>query len=77
VTRPLDRAFIRAPSGLPILAPEIVLLYKSSSLEPDNWADFRAILSALDPARRAWLRAALARQAVPHPWLAELDAPST
>ncbi len=33
VTRPLDRAFIRAPSGLPILAPEIVLLYKSSSLD--------------------------------------------
>jgi hypothetical protein len=74
VTCPLDRAFIRAPNGLPILAPEIVLLYKSSRLEPDNWADFRAALPALGAARRAWLEAALARTTAGHPWLAEATA---
>jgi hypothetical protein len=74
VTCPLDQAFVRAASGLPILAPEIVLLYKSSSLEPDNWADFRAALPALSPARRAWLEVALARTAPSHPWLAEATA---
>ena len=62
ITSPLERAFIQAPSGLPILAPEIALLYKSSSLDPDNWADFRVALPTLSPSRRTWLRAALAHQ---------------
>lgn len=72
VNLPMERSFIRAPSGLPILAPQIVLLYKSSSLEPANWADLRAALPALGPSRRAWLRAALSRQDTAHPWLAEI-----
>ena len=76
VARSLDEAFIRAPGGLPILAPGIALLYKSSSLEPDNWSDFRAALPSLDAARRAWLGAALARQSSDHPWLAELEVPA-
>ena len=76
VMRRLDAAFIRAPNGVPILAPEIALLYKSSSLEPDNWSDFRAALPSLDAARRAWLGAALARQSSDHPWLAELEVPA-
>ena len=76
VTRSLDEAFIRAPGGLPILAPEIALLYKSSSLEPDNWADLRAVLPSLRSSRRTWLGAALAQQNPRHPWLAELDAPA-
>ena len=76
VMRRLDAAFIRAPNGVPILAPEIALLYKSSSLEPDNWSDFRAALPSLDAARRAWLGAALARQSSDHPWLAELEGPA-
>jgi hypothetical protein len=75
VSLPVDRAFIRAPSGLPILAPEVALLYKSSSLDADNWADFRAALPALSTARRDWLRAALARFSAAHPWLVDLDAP--
>ena len=75
ITSPLERAFIRAPGGIPILAPEIVLLYKSGNLDADNWSDFRAILPALDAGRRAWLRAALARQSPAHAWLAELGTP--
>jgi hypothetical protein len=77
VKRPLEQAFIQAPGGIPILAPEIVLLYKSSSLDPDNHADFQAALPALSPERRAWLRAALTRQDAAHPWLAELDMSGT
>jgi hypothetical protein len=73
ISRPLPEALIVAPSGLPILAPEIALLYKSSSLDADNWSDFRAALPALDADRRGWLGAALASQDAAHPWLAELD----
>jgi hypothetical protein len=76
VTRALDDAFVWAPDGLPILAPEIVLLYKSSSLEPDNWSDFRSVLPALSTSRRAWLQASLARHDPGHPWLRELDTPT-
>jgi hypothetical protein len=52
-----------------------VLLYKSGNLDADNSSDFWAILPALDAGRRAWLRAALARQSPAHAWLAELDTP--
>jgi hypothetical protein len=73
ISLPLAQAFIPAPRGLPILAPEIALLYKSSSLDDNNWSDFRAALPALDADRSGWLRAALASQDSAHPWLAELD----
>ncbi len=70
---PLEQAFIRAPSGLPILAPEIVLLYKSSSLDANNWSDFKAARHCLNPAQRIWLRLALLHMDEAHPWLVELD----
>ncbi len=73
ITLPLTRAFLRAPGGLPILAPELALLYKSSSLDADNWSDFRAALPALSPESRDWLGAALARTSPGHPWLPELE----
>jgi hypothetical protein len=76
IGHPLKQAFILAPDGLPILAPEIALLYESSSLDADTWSDLRAALPALDTDRQAWLRAALARQDSAHPWLAALDAPT-
>jgi hypothetical protein len=76
ITRPLSAAILRAPSGLPILAPELALLYKSSSLDADNWSDFRSALPVLSPERRGWLGAALARTSPGHPWLADLGAPA-
>jgi hypothetical protein len=72
ITRSLDAAIVRATSGLPILAPEIALLYKSNALDEANRSDFRAALPALGPDRRDWLGAALARLSPAHPWLDEL-----
>jgi hypothetical protein len=72
ITLALDRALLRA-SGLPVLAPEIALLYKSanSTLE-ENAADFRSALPALDAERRAWLKAGLERLSLGHPWIVDL-----
>lgn len=73
LTLPLDRAFTTSARGLPILAPEIALLYKAGMHEePGNAADFRSALPALDAVSRAWLREGIARLHPGHPWLQAL-----
>ena len=75
ITLGIDQAFISAPIGLPILAPELALLYKSGHPdEPENAADLGSVLPALNEARRAWLRAAIFKLDPSHPWLAHIRA---
>ena len=71
VTLPRARMSFVSPSGLPALAPEVVLLYKSNS--PDEYAeDFRHAAAALPEESRAWLKGALTKDAARHPWADEL-----
>jgi hypothetical protein len=72
VRLPLARALRQGPAGLTVLAPEIVLLYKSRSPRRADEHDFRAALPLLDAEARAWLRAALLRAGPSHPWAADL-----
>lgn len=72
VRLPLVRALKRGPAGLTVLAPEIVLLYKSKAPRPADELDFRAARPLLDAEARAWLRAALLRAGPAHPWAAAL-----
>lgn len=60
-----------SPAGLPVLAPEIVLLYKSSSPE-EYGEDFRNVAPALSAETRAWLRRALDPVSPGHAWAGEL-----
>ncbi len=53
----------------PVLAPEIVLLYKAKSPAAKDEADFRASYPALDEPRRRWLLAALELCHPANPWL--------
>lgn len=70
ITLPLSRMSLRTAVGLPILAPEIVLLYNANHpAHEGNAADFLSALSALDSERRAWLQTALARLDQEHVWL--------
>jgi hypothetical protein len=70
---PLDRTILRTRSGLPVLAPEIVLLYKSAHPDiEENAADFRTAVAVLGSEQRAWLRAALGRMRPDHAWRFEL-----
>ncbi len=57
VRRELDRAIL-VRNGIPFLAPEIVLLYKSKVPRPTDEADFRVALPALTTEQRDWLRLA-------------------
>jgi hypothetical protein len=60
-----------SPRGLPVLAPEVVLLYKSNSPE-EYGEDFRNAAPALSVEARAWLRGALEKVSPGHRWAGEL-----
>lgn len=70
VRLPLARAVRESALGVRMLAPEIVLLYKSKAPRPADEHDFRVAQPLLDVEARAWLRAALLRAAPGHPWAA-------
>jgi hypothetical protein len=59
-------------SGLPYLAPEVQLLYKSRWLRPRDQSDFEMIASCLDASARDWLLAALERCEPGHTWISAL-----
>lgn len=61
-------------NGLPYLAPEIVLLYKSKYLSEDNQADFELVTAKLNPEQREWLKEALTNEyGSDHPWVQALS----
>src|SRR5207249_508141 len=72
IARPLSLACLRTESGIPYLAPEIALLYKSSAGRDEDEADFEVVCGALDGERRNWLRRALEVYAPGHRWLDRL-----
>jgi hypothetical protein len=60
--------------GLPYLAPEIALLYKSAHVEEvNNQSDFDHALPRLTTEQRAWLRHGLCVLYERHPWLDRLS----
>ena len=66
----MDRAVLFS-DGIPYLAPELILLYKSTDIERDGYQqDFELAYWKMDAAQKAWLRKAL-RQEYPegHQWL--------
>lgn len=66
----LNEVFLPSPSGFPILAPEVVLLYKSNHpLDTGNCLDFQSALPMLNTQRRQWLIQALYKISPGHEWL--------
>ncbi len=82
VTLPLSRAIRRDDaSGVPYLAPEAVLLFKSRSSaggqerpvpRPKDDDDFAKVLPRLNDGQRAWLIEALRLVHGEHPWIERL-----
>lgn len=60
---------------LPVLAPEIQLLYKSKAPRAKDEQDLNSVLPALDSEQRDWLEQALATVTPDHPWLRRLGTP--
>jgi hypothetical protein len=69
VRRPIEKAIRRGREGIPVLAVEIVLLYKSKNPRPQDELDFRVAREMLDDESRGWLIDALRTTAPAHPWL--------
>jgi len=71
VRLPLRRA-IQYRDGVPYLAPEIALLYKSNDLSPKNHGDLDAALGLMSGEQIRWLRSAIALGSPRHAWLGRL-----
>jgi hypothetical protein len=72
IRKPLAEITLRSPDGVPYLAPEIVLLFKSRGGRPKDNADFDDVAPLLDPDRRRWLLDRIAPRYSDHPWLPTL-----
>ncbi len=76
ITHDISSVMLPSSLGLKILAPEIVLLFKSRSSGGDarskDHQDFARALRYLPAKSREWLKLALQKTSPEHAWLAEL-----
>jgi GrpB-like predicted nucleotidyltransferase (UPF0157 family) len=76
VLRSREKMSLRSDSGIPFLAPELVLLFKSKNTSnharSKDQSDFEKTFLHLEPERRAWLCWALIAISPDHPWIREL-----
>jgi hypothetical protein len=72
VSLPLAVAITTSPKGVPHLAPEVVILYKSKRRTPKDEADLTRLLPTLSPEARSWLADAVALADPANPWLSRL-----
>jgi hypothetical protein len=64
-SRSWDQAVLRSTEGIPNLAPEYQLLFKSKNVRPKDKLDAEEVISELDPDRQMRLRQGLPEN---HPW---------
>lgn len=65
IRRPWDRALLSTAGGVPYLAPELQLLFKSANVRPKDELDASTVIPVLESERRSWLAAQLPAE---HPW---------
>ena len=70
ITRDIDKAFI-FKDGISILAPEIILLYKSTSyINKNNQHDYNIIIKELEKDKLEWfINAMKVAYQNGHPWI--------
>jgi hypothetical protein len=73
ITRPVAEICRRGGGGIPILAPEIQLLYKAKRHRPRDEHDFQIARELLEAPVRTWLREALEIIHPGDPWIRELS----
>ena len=71
-TLPATRVIVISTSNIPVVRPEVQLLYMATSTDPKNTADFAMAAPRLDNQAREWLRAELLVSHPGHQWIGEL-----
>jgi len=72
ITLPLSRMGLVSPPGIPVLSPEIVLLFKTKNTKEKDEQDFESIISSLEVEVREWLKSAMEIHCPTHFWLRRL-----
>jgi hypothetical protein len=72
VRLPLGELVCRSPRGLPLIVPEVQLLYKAKYHREKDEHDFQLARSRLTLRQRSWLRRRLLEYHPGDPWLAGL-----
>jgi hypothetical protein len=72
ITTRSDEVIITTGSGIPIVRPEIQLLYMAKSTEPKNQSDFETARPHLTTEAALWLTNALQITLPGHHWLQQL-----
>jgi hypothetical protein len=72
IRRPYADVIEVSGTGIPYLAPEIVLLFKAKNDRDKDRLDLRTALPRMDAERRAWLGASLRLVHPGHPWLRDV-----
>jgi hypothetical protein len=73
IHRKLQIAVLTTKNEIPILSPEITLLYKSKNPRPKDMMDFANIYKHLDLEQKQWLQESLKLIYIEHPWMALLN----
>ena len=69
ITRPISMLGTNSENGIPILNPEIILLYKAKNPNPRDEADFKNVLKMLGRKSRDWLKQAIQTCYPEHSWI--------
>lgn len=73
ISLPLSLLRCTTSTGIPYLAPEVVLLYKATQTREKDDADFYAVKPFLEEHRKQWLRDALTLHMPTHHWILALE----
>jgi hypothetical protein len=65
IGRPWTEAVLTTPGGIPFLAPEVQLLFKSKGIRAKDQIDANVVLPSMEEHRRQWLDEHLP---IGHPW---------
>ena len=69
IRRPLGEVIIDSGCQMPVIAPDVNLLYKAGDMQPHDRLDFNSALPALSEEQRQWLRDGLETCYPGHEWL--------
>jgi hypothetical protein len=72
VRQPISQAVLISSGGIPVLAPEIQLLFKAKYFRDKDQRDFELAAGRLSETQREWLAEALGKHHPSHPWIGAL-----